>query len=99
MPKINQTRPPITRIVGKPHRELVGSAPGARPSVLDRIRPISFDESDGIRMMVYGRSGTGKTTYGVRFRSRFLPSSPLVAQSLGSCGVSIRRSCVMLSAP
>jgi hypothetical protein len=60
MPKINQTRPP--RIVGRPHRELVGSVPGARPSVLDRIRPIAFDESDGIRMMVYGRSGTGKTT-------------------------------------
>jgi hypothetical protein len=60
MPKINQTRPP--RIVGKPHRELVGSVPGTRPSVLDRIRPIDFDDSDGIRMMVYGRSGTGKTT-------------------------------------
>jgi hypothetical protein len=60
MPKINQTRPP--RIVGKPHREIVGTVPGARPSVLDRIRPIAFDESDGIRMMVYGRSGTGKTT-------------------------------------
>jgi hypothetical protein len=60
MPKINQTRPP--RIVGKPHRGLVGSVPGAHPSVLDRIRPIAFDDSDGIRMMVYGRSGTGKTT-------------------------------------
>jgi hypothetical protein len=60
MPKINQTRPP--RIVGKPHRELVGSVPGTRQSVLDRIRPIAFDDSDGIRMMVYGRSGTGKTT-------------------------------------
>jgi hypothetical protein len=60
MPKINQTRPP--RIVGKPHRDVVGSTPGARSSVLDRIRPIAFDDSDGIRMLVYGRSGTGKTT-------------------------------------
>jgi hypothetical protein len=60
MPKINQTRPP--RVADNPHREMVGSTPGARPSVLDRIRPIAFDDSDGIRMMVYGRSGTGKTT-------------------------------------
>jgi hypothetical protein len=59
MPKINQTRPP--RIMGKPHRELVGSVPGARSSVADRIRPVGFDERDGIKMLVYGRSGTGKT--------------------------------------
>lgn len=49
MPKITRTR---------------RSAPSkpARPSVVDRIAPIGFDEADGIKVMLYGRSGTGKTT-------------------------------------
>lgn len=33
-----------------------------RPSVLDRIQPIGFDADDGIKCMLYGASGTGKTT-------------------------------------
>jgi hypothetical protein len=32
------------------------------PSVLDRIQPIGFD-SEGIKINIYGRSGTGKTTF------------------------------------
>jgi hypothetical protein len=30
--------------------------------VLDRIKPIGFDKDDGLRMLIYGKSGTGKTT-------------------------------------
>lgn len=31
-------------------------------SVIDRIAPIGFDEDEGISILLYGRSGTGKTT-------------------------------------
>lgn len=31
-------------------------------SVIDRIAPISFDDNRGIKINLYGRSGTGKTT-------------------------------------
>lgn len=31
-------------------------------SALDRVRPIGFDPEEGIKIMLYGRSGTGKTT-------------------------------------
>lgn len=31
-------------------------------AVLSRIKPIGFDEGDGIKIMLYGRSGSGKTT-------------------------------------
>jgi ABC-type transport system involved in cytochrome bd biosynthesis fused ATPase/permease subunit len=34
----------------------------AKPSVIDRITPIGFDRGEGIKLMLYGRSGTGKTT-------------------------------------
>ena len=36
---------------------------GPRSSVVDRIESgVSFDESDGIKIILYGRSGSGKTT-------------------------------------
>ena len=35
--------------------------------VLDRISSIGFDEDEGIKMLVYGRSGTGKTTLWATF--------------------------------
>ncbi len=35
--------------------------------VLDRISPIGFDEDEGIKMLLYGRSGTGKTTLWATF--------------------------------
>ena len=38
------------------------SSPTQTSSVLDRIRPIGFGDDDGIKLMLYGRSGTGKTT-------------------------------------
>lgn len=34
-----------------------------KTSVLDRIAPIGFDDDEGIKMLLYGRSGTGKSTY------------------------------------
>jgi hypothetical protein len=62
MPRINQTKPPrYAPVPIQSDRRPDGKSPD-RQSVLDRIRPINFDDSDGIRMMVYGRSGTGKTT-------------------------------------
>lgn len=36
-------------------------------SVLDRISPIGFDDDQGIKMNLYGRSGTGKTTLWATF--------------------------------
>jgi hypothetical protein len=37
-----------------------------KPGVLSRIKTISFD-SDGVKLNVYGRSGTGKTTFWATF--------------------------------
>lgn len=36
-------------------------------SAIDRIKPIGFDADDGIRMNLWGRSGTGKTTLWATF--------------------------------
>jgi len=36
-------------------------------SVIDRIAPINFGENDGIKLNLYGRSGTGKTTLWATF--------------------------------
>jgi hypothetical protein len=36
--------------------------PSDAPTVIDRIRPMGFSDDDGIKLLVYGRSGTGKTT-------------------------------------
>ena len=33
-----------------------------RPSVIDRIKRIHFDEDEGIKVLLYGQSNTGKTT-------------------------------------
>lgn len=38
-----------------------------KPSVIDRIAPIGFDEDDGIKVLLYGRSGTGKTSLASTF--------------------------------
>jgi hypothetical protein len=35
---------------------------GGKKSVLDRIKPIGFDRDDGLKVLLYGKSGTGKTT-------------------------------------
>lgn len=32
-------------------------------NVIDRISPIDFDKDEGIKVLVYGESGTGKTTF------------------------------------
>ena len=36
-------------------------------SVIDRITPIQFDQDEGIKMLLYGESGTGKTTFWATF--------------------------------
>lgn len=56
MPKITRAQP--TTIKTKSKRG---------GSVLDRITGIDFDDSDGISMLVYGSSGTGKTTFAGTF--------------------------------
>lgn len=50
----------------------VQSTPAAKPrtkgcSVLDRIEDISFSEDDGISILIYGMSKTGKTTLAATF--------------------------------
>lgn len=37
-------------------------SPSKAPSVIDRIKGIEFEE-EGLKLLVYGRSGTGKTTF------------------------------------
>jgi hypothetical protein len=39
------------------------TGPTPRSSVIDRIRPIGFDEDDGLKVLVFGESGSGKTTF------------------------------------
>jgi hypothetical protein len=49
--------PPVTQ------RQLPRATTVAKPqSVLDRIKPIGFRDDDPIQVLLYGRSGTGKTT-------------------------------------
>ncbi len=43
---------------GQPGRK----ASGAGPSILSRIKQVGFNEDDGLKVLLYGRSGTGKTT-------------------------------------
>lgn len=38
-----------------------------KKSVVDRISPINFNEEDGIKICLYGRSATGKTTLSATF--------------------------------
>jgi hypothetical protein len=42
------------------------------PSVIDRIKPIGFEEDHGIQILLYGRSGTGKTTLWSTFPGKIL---------------------------
>lgn len=49
-PKVNRTKP-------------ISSRPGTTTSVVDRISSFGFDEDDGIKLCLYGYSGTGKTTF------------------------------------
>lgn len=71
MPSVNQTAsPPIQKpAASRPIKQLPPSRNGATRtsttksvSVVDRIAPISFDSDDGINIILYGKSGTGKTT-------------------------------------
>src|SRR5678815_2170772 len=43
-------------------RRQVPTQQAQRPSILDRIKPIGFDPKDGIKINLYGKPGTGKTT-------------------------------------
>src|SRR3954464_6971149 len=38
-----------------------------RTRVFGRIKPIGFDQEEGIKMLLYGRGGTGKTTLWATF--------------------------------
>lgn len=44
-----------------------GSAKVESDDVLARIAPIGFDEDEGLKVLLYGRSGTGKTTLAATF--------------------------------
>lgn len=61
MPKIAKQTPD-----GRARGPTTGNPPAHR-SVLDRIAPIGFDAEDGIKILLYGRSGTGKTTLSSTF--------------------------------
>jgi energy-coupling factor transporter ATP-binding protein EcfA2 len=62
MPKVTPQRPiPISK---SDPRTVNGQAV---PGIVNRIAPIGFDEEEGLKMLVYGRSGTGKTTFWATF--------------------------------
>jgi hypothetical protein len=44
----------------------------SRPSAVSRISPIGFDPSEGIKILLYGMSGTGKTTIAGTFPAPIL---------------------------
>ena len=60
MPKVTTTTPPH-----KPRAKKTGS-------VLSRIENVSFDESDGISILLYGQSGSGKTSCWSTFPGKIL---------------------------
>lgn len=61
MPKVTTTTPPQS----KPRAKKTGS-------ILDRIEEVSFDENDGISILLYGQSGSGKTTCWSTFPGKIL---------------------------
>ncbi len=62
MPNINKQQP--TRRMGPSPNQTQTSRHG---SVLDRIGGISFDKEDGISILLYGQSGSGKTSLWATF--------------------------------
>lgn len=63
MPKIHKQRSATHAMRSSSLVTGNGKPSGAAPlNVLARISSIAFDESDGIQIMIYGKSGTGKTT-------------------------------------
>jgi len=54
MPPVPQRQAPPTKTIANPKVKV--------PNVLDRIEPLGFDDEDGIQILLYGKSGTGKTT-------------------------------------
>jgi|TARA_R110000824_G_scaffold89320_8_gene219085 hypothetical protein len=50
--------PVVQKQAAKPKRKKAAKPKG----VLDRIKPIGFDEEEGIKINLYGKSGTGKTS-------------------------------------
>lgn len=46
--------------------------PSPRGSVFDLIEGIGFDDNDGLKLLVYGKSGTGKTTFWSTFPRNIL---------------------------
>lgn len=68
MPVVNRQQPPKTTPVKPPSKTTkpqtqTSKSDDASLNVVDRIRDLSFNDNDGIKLMVYGKSGTGKTTF------------------------------------
>jgi hypothetical protein len=64
MPTIKKTTPPQT-LTSKSNKPV-------KQGVLARIEDVGFDDEDGITVCLYGRSGTGKTTFWSTFPSPIL---------------------------
>jgi len=59
-------RPTKKKVLGKKRVKKTASKPAPTTSILDRIKPVSELETN-LNMLVYGRSGTGKTHFGSTF--------------------------------
>lgn len=56
----------------KVNRVGANTKPDLGADLASRIRPIGFDDEEGIRLLLYGRSGTGKTTLASTFPAPIL---------------------------
>ena len=59
-------RPTKKKVLGKKRVKKKASKPAPTTSILDKIKPVSELETN-LNMLVYGRSGTGKTHFGSTF--------------------------------
>lgn len=60
MPEVNKVSRPVT--LPKPKEPT-----NSEPSIFDRVQPIKFAMDDGLKVLLYGASGTGKTTFWATF--------------------------------
>lgn len=65
--KVMRKRKPVKKSSVKKGKATTTTRRKKKESVVDRISSIGFSEDDGIKLNVYGRSGTGKTTFWATF--------------------------------
>lgn len=62
--------PPVSKQI--PPNATQRQTPTSRSEVISRIGPVGYSEEDGIHLLLYGKSGTGKTTLASTFPGKIL---------------------------